>query len=297
MTSERETLPLPSLSNFECMARSFCALFLFGVLGSRATVAAFEDDDADFDDYDIEESLTAAQLRAMHSKFDKDGNGKVSLSEVMSHAQEMGSAIAAKDMNAILEEVDTNKDGVLSLDEHMSDIRNQVDGGDPEELKELEERKRVETSKFRAADGDGNGVLNLKELPGLFYPETHDGVLSITVAETMRQKDSDKDGRLTPQEFWETDGFDNDDLDLSEEEKADFAKLDADRDGHLSLDELRAWESGRFHTEEAMKTLFEIADKDSDMHVTADELAEARELVASSDAQYHLIEWAEHHEV
>jgi len=279
------------------MGRSFRALFLLGVLGSRASVAALEDDDADFDDYDIEESLTATQLRAMHSKFDKDGDGKVSLSEVMAHAQEMGSAMAAKDMSVILEEVDTNKDGVLSLDEHMSDIRNQVDGGDAEELKELEQRKQLEASKFRAADGDGNGALNLKELPGLFYPETHDGVLSITVADTMRTKDLDKDGRLSPKEFWEADDFDGDDLDLSEEERADFAKLDADRDGHLSLDELRVWESGRFHTEEAMKTLFEIADKDSDMHVTADELAEARELVASSDAQYHLIEWAEHHEL
>lgn len=273
------------------------ALVLLGLLSARAAAAPVEDDDPDYDDYDIEESLSAEQLRAMHSKMDKDGNGRVSLPEVMAHAQELAAAIAAKDMNAILEEVDTNKDGVLSLQEHLNDIMTQADGGDAEELKELEDRKQVENDKFKAADTDGDGRLTLSELPALFYPETHDGVLSITVAATMKQKDLDKDGRLSPKEFWEADDFGGDDLDLSEEEKADFEKLDQNGDGSLSVEELRAWESGRFHTEEAMKSLFEIADKDSDMHLTADEIAEARELVAASDAQYHLIEWAEHHEL
>lgn len=273
------------------------ALVLLGLLSARAAAAPVEDDDPDYDDYDIEESLSAEQLRAMHSKMDKDGNGRVSLPEVMAHAQELAAAIAAKDMNAILEEVDTNKDGVLSLQEHLNDIMTQADGGDAEELKELEDRKQVENDKFKAADTDGDGRLTLSELPALFYPETHDGVLSITVAATMKQKDLDKDGRLSPKEFWEADDFGGDDLDLSEEEKADFEKLDQNGDGSLSVEELRAWESGTFHTEEAMKSLFEIADKDSDMHLTADEIAEARELVAASDAQYHLIEWAEHHEL
>lgn len=279
------------------MGRSLRALVLLGLLSARAAAAPVEDDDPDYDDYDIEESLSAEQLRAMHSKMDKDGNGRVSLPEVMAHAQELAAAIAAKDMNAILEEVDTNKDGVLSLQEHLNDIMTQADGGDAEELKELEDRKQVENDKFKAADTDGDGRLTLNELPALFYPETHDGVLSITVAATMKQKDLDKDGRLSPKEFWEADDFGGDDLDLSEEEKADFEKLDQNGDGSLSVEELRAWESGTFHTEEAMKSLFEIADKDSDMHLTADEIAEARELVAASDAQYHLIEWAEHHEL
>jgi len=60
---------------------------------------------------------------------------------------------------------------------------------------------------------------------------------------------------------------------------------------------LRAWESGRFHTEDAMKKLFDVADNNGDMHITGEELVEAREAIAASDAQYHLIEWAEHHEL
>merc|ERR1712185_61121 len=99
--------------------------------------------------------------------------------------------------------------------------------------------------------------------------------------------DTNHDGKLTPKEFWESDQMDGDDADLSEEEKADFARLDTNGDGSIDVQELRAWESGRFHTEDAMKKLFEVADKDQDMHVSSDELADAKEMIAASDAQYH----------
>merc|ERR1719271_697222 len=92
-----------------------------------------------------------------------------------------------------------------------------------------------------------------------------EGVLDVTVAETMRQKDTNKDGKLNAKEFWESDQMDGDDADLSEEEKADFARLDTNGDGSIDVNELRSWESGRFHTEDAMRKLFEAADKDSDL--------------------------------
>eukprot|EP00443_Scrippsiella_acuminata_P010805 CAMPEP_0115288270 /NCGR_PEP_ID=MMETSP0270-20121206/62887_1 /TAXON_ID=71861 /ORGANISM="Scrippsiella trochoidea, Strain CCMP3099" /LENGTH=276 /DNA_ID=CAMNT_0002705373 /DNA_START=70 /DNA_END=900 /DNA_ORIENTATION=- len=266
------------------------AMFAFLVWGQEGEV--------DYDDQDIEEeSLTAEQLVGLHKKFDQDGNGKVSLQEVMKFAEVMGKAIASKDITAILEEIDTSKDGKLTLEEHLNDIHNQADGGDEEEMKELEERKKVEAAKFAAADVNGDKVLDIEEIPALFYPETHEGVLSVSVAETMRQKDTNGDGKLTAKEFWEADAETGDEGELSEEENADFQKLDLNGDGVLNMDELSAWESGRFHTEQAMKKLFEIADQDNDMHVTADELAKAREQISISDAQYHLIEWSEHHEL
>jgi len=255
-------------------------------------------DEEGYDDQDIEEdTLTADQLRKLHAKFDGNGDGRVSLSEVMAFAENVGKAIAGKDIGAILEEIDTSKDGKLSLDEHINDIHNQADGGDEAEMKELEHRKGVETAKFKAADTNRDGFLDKTELPALFYPETHEGVLDVTVAETMRQKDLNHDGKLTPKEFWESDQMDGDDADLSDEEKADFARLDTNGDGALDQRELRSWESGRFHTEDAIKKLFDASDKDSDLHLTADELAQARDQIAASDAQYHLIEWAEHHEL
>merc|ERR1711879_578342 len=101
----------------------------------------------------------------------------------------------------------------------------------------------------------------------------------------------DGNGELSAKEFWEGDALDGEDLAISDEEQADFNRLDLDGNGGLSLQELKAWESGGFHTEEAMRRLFELSDRDSDMMVTADELDAARELIAGSDAQYHLMEW------
>lgn len=265
-----------------------CALFGVAVQGQEG-----EDQ---YDDQDIEEeSLSDKQLHALHAKFDEDGNGKVSLQEIMNFARSMGKVIAARDIQAILEEIDTSKDGKLSLEEHMNDIQSQADGGDEEELKELENRKRVEAEKFRAADTNGDGVLDANEVPALFYPETNDAVLEVSTAETMRQKDLNQDGKLSAKEFWEADGDDANEL--SQEENEDFAKLDRNGDGFIDTNELKSWESGMFHTEDSMKKVFELADKDNDMHVTADELAKAREQLSVSDAQYHLIEWAEHHEL
>mmetsp|Transcript_11288 Transcript_11288/g.24880 ORF Transcript_11288/g.24880 Transcript_11288/m.24880 type:complete len:272 (-) Transcript_11288:52-867(-) len=249
------------------------------------------------DDEDIEEEmLTDEQLRALHQKFDQDGNGKVSLAEIMAFASEMGRSIAARDISAILEEIDLDKDGKLSLEEHLTDIENQAEGGDEEEKQEMRNRKRIEEDKFMAADVNQDKVLDVDEVASLFYPETHEGVLAVTVAETMRQKDRNQDGKLSPREFWEVEGT-GEDAELTEEEKQDFAKLDLNGDGVIDMSELRLWESGKFHTEEAMKAIFESADKDNDLHITADELTQAKSTIALGDAQYHLLEWAEHNEL
>jgi len=244
-----------------------------------------------------EETLTREQLRALHGHFDANTDGKVSLQEVLEFSQRVGLKIAQKDVTALLEEIDTSKDGKLHLDEHLADIRKQAEGGDPEEEKELANRLKTEEMKFKAADTNGDGLLDGEEVSSLFYPEVHDGVLGIVVAETMRSKDTNGDGKLTQKEFWEITEAEGDEAEISEEEHADFSRLDLNHDGALNMEELKAWESGRFHVEEAMKKMFEISDANADMHLAADELVAASEQLGTSDAQYHLIEWAEHHEL
>merc|ERR1712083_774504 len=109
----------------------------------------------------------------------------------------------------------------------------------------------LEAAKFQVADENKDGRLSPNELPALFYPETHDGSLELTAKATMRQKDLNGDGLLTPKEFWDGDAVD--DEDMATKKKSDFQKLDKDADGLLNLEELKAWESGMFHTQEAMK--------------------------------------------
>lgn len=277
------------------MLRWHWCLFLVWIATLSPVISQEEDEMPD--DQDIsEEAMSPEQLRALHAKFDQNGDGKVSLSEVLDFARHMSKAIAGKDVSAILEEIDTDKDGKLSLQEHLNDLHQQADGGDEAEMKELESRKVVETAKFKAADVDKDQVLSAHEVASLFYPEPNPAVLEVVVQDTMKMKDKDGDGVLSAKEFWEF-GEEDGEEQLSEEEMQDFQKLDKDGNGVLNMEELRAWESGLFHTEAAMIKLIQIADKDGDMQATAEELENAREELANSDAQYHLIEWAEHHEL
>merc|ERR1712039_1094297 len=115
------------------------------------------------------------------------------------------------------------------------------------------------------------------------------------VRETIRLKDADKDGKLTPKEFWEAQ--DDDSNWESEEEKEEFRKLDKNGDGLLEAQELLAWESGKFHMSEAMTNLIKLADTDGDKHLTADELVKASTQIATSDAQFHLSEWIQANEL
>lgn len=280
------------------MAKLAAALLWALALVSVQNVLSMDDEEDVMDDQDIEEeAMTAAQLKGLFSKFDANKDGRATLQEIMAFAHDMSKAIAEKDAKSIIEEIDTNKDGKLSLDEHLNDLANQADGGDDEEMKELEKRKVTETAKFQAADENGDGFLAPAEIGALFFPEVNAKVLAISVKATMEMKDKDGDAMLTPKEFWEFGEEGGADDELTEEEIQDFQKLDKDGDGLLNAAELTAWESGTFHTEGAMLKLMELADKNGDMAATLEELETAREELAASDAQYHLIEWAEHHEL
>lgn len=271
------------------------------LLGALAALVWCEDEDAEdgFDESDDgieQDALTAEQMRMMHGKFDVDKSGKVSLHEILQYASNMRLEIARKDIHTILDEMDTSRDQKLSLEELLKDLDAQAEGADEEEMKNMVTKKELETAKFKLSDKDGDGLLDAEELPALFYPETNEAVLELTTEASLRQKDTNGDGKLTPKEFWEGDDAEEE-AGLSNEEQEDFAKLDQNNDGTLDLKELTAWESGHFHTQEALKKMLEVADADGDMHITADELDAAREQIAGSDAQYHLLEWAEHNDL
>jgi len=278
-------------------ARGLALALAWAVLGS---VQGDDYDDIDEDDGIEQDALSAEQMQGIHQKMDANGDGRASMVEVLAFSDSMRRHIAAKDVKTVLDEMDLDKDGRLSVEELIKDMDMWSDD-EEEDRRESAMRKEVETAKFGVADKDKDGLLDVEELPALFYPETHEGVLDLTARQTLREKDGDGDGLLSLQEFWRGGAPSEDALDqygeellVTDDEQEEFRKMDADHSGKLDLQELKAFESGRLHTEEAMKSLFELADRDKDMHVTAEELGAAREQIAGSEAHYPFAEWADH---
>merc|ERR1711972_568892 len=166
------------------------------------------------------------QIRALYAKIDADSDGRITMPEIIVFSQIMRKTIAKKDIQSVLDEMDSDKDGKLSLEELLKDMDQWGGESESDKAKSIE-RKDLESAKFKAADQDGNGFLDAEELPSLFYP-THEAVLELTAAATMKAKDKDGNGELSPKEFWEGDAVDGEDVAVSEEEQADFNKLDTD---------------------------------------------------------------------
>ena len=88
----------------------------------------------------------------------------------------------------------------------------------------MEKTLALETAKFKAADADGDGLLNPQEMTSLFYIETSTAVLDVAVQETLKLKDKNKDGVLNVKEFLEN-GPEHAG-EISEEEMRIFRHLD-----------------------------------------------------------------------
>merc|ERR1712232_219407 len=104
----------------------------------------------------------------------------------------------------------------------------------------------------------------------------------------MKDKDWNKDGELSILEFAPVGiPWNEPHAPISAEHQQEFNKYDTDGSGKLSIQELRVWEraaAGALRGHEAMKQLFEIADKDSDKHITAEEIEASVNAIAGSAA-------------
>merc|ERR1719253_1924445 len=224
----------------------------------------------------------------------------------MDFAKQARHAIVSKETEHLLHDLDNDQDGKVSLDELLEgnfgpelpddNFPPPVDADQAAEDEKIKAEKELEKEKFKIADKNSDGFLDQDELPAAFYPETHDGVLALTAAAALKEKDKDGDGELSLSEVWEDQDEDLDEAEQADK-KTDFEKLDLDKNGKLNLDEFKAWESGHFHTSDAMNSLFEVADEDKDDELTADEVDDARQLLANSMASSQMQEWVEHYEL
>jgi len=207
---------------------------------------------------------------------DSNKDGQLSLDELQSFNLDTEKRLALKDFRPP-PGADANKDGAVTLEELEKDIRKHVKGKDAEE--ELEEQKK----RFGIADMDKNGKLSGEELVAFFVPSlniNHELAL-LEIEPMLTPKDADKDGKLSPAEFKDKEGFE---------------EADANKDGFVSLHELFTWTSGLQDFKTAMEQLLKVADKDGNGLASLKELLAARGALTKMSANVHLMSWARKHE-
>ncbi|CAN1122776.1 Calcium-binding protein CML24 [Linum perenne] len=94
------------------------------------------------------------EIRQIFDKFDKNGDGKISCSEVVESLKELGTAVTSAEVECMMKEFDKDGDGYIDLDEFVGFIHS---GG-------FEEGSMGDCKKMiRQVDQDGDGSVNFEE--------------------------------------------------------------------------------------------------------------------------------------
>ncbi|CAN0891461.1 Probable calcium-binding protein CML26 [Linum grandiflorum] len=114
---------------------------------------------------------SADELQKVFDKFDTNGDGKISASELAGVLRSMGTEYSAPDLQRAMEEIDSDKDGFINLEEFAQLCRDENKDGLVSEaelhhvLNRIGMRCSVEecARMIKGVDSDGDGRVNYKE--------------------------------------------------------------------------------------------------------------------------------------
>ncbi|MCH94796.1 putative calcium-binding protein CML27, partial [Trifolium medium] len=94
------------------------------------------------------------ELKQIFSRFDANGDGKISVTELDNILRSLGSGVPKDQLQRVMEDLDTDHDGFINLSEFASFCRAGSADGDASELREA----------FDLYDKDKNGLISATEL-------------------------------------------------------------------------------------------------------------------------------------
>jgi len=213
--------------------------------------------------------------------FDTDKDGKLSLNELKEHVGDKAEGQAAfQGWEEGFTQADADQDGHLTVHELASLLSHVSRDGQHEMVHESE--KTVGESILEGFDADKDGKLSLKELMEHVGDAEHIHAAFEGWQQGFDEADADKDGHLTAEEVTNLISHVSrqDQQKMVEESHAQMYSMlmdgfDSDKNGKLSLDELKKHMEGETKLHAAFKdweTGFKEADADNDEHLSTDEL-------------------------
>ncbi|EAN32034.1 EF-hand domain pair family protein [Theileria parva strain Muguga] len=165
----------------------------------------------------------------LFDKIDLNSDGVLSKSELDSFSSKLSKVISDRQLANEMETIDKDKDGNVSLDELLAAFSSEV--GEEDALNNKEPLVR----RFKVADKNKDGFLDLAELGDLINPSRSPELLKLEVDDVLEAHDSDHDGRISYEEYKK---YRNEDGEDEVQSSNDFKQFDKNGDGYLTRNEL-----------------------------------------------------------
>ncbi|KAL3621892.1 Calmodulin-like protein 3 [Castilleja foliolosa] len=140
--------------------------------------------------------MDQAELRRVFSMFDRNGDGKISRSELSESLEKLGIHIPEKELKQMIEKIDVNGDGDVDMDEfgelYLAIMADEGRGDEDEDMREA----------FNVFDQNGDGFITVDELRAVLSSLGLKQGRTIEECKRMIKKvDVDGDGRVNFTEF------------------------------------------------------------------------------------------------
>jgi len=132
------------------------------------------------------------EVKKVFDRFDKNGDGKISGEELAGVMSALGSEPSQEEVTRMMKEMDSDKDGFVSLDDFAEFCSKKVDG-DESGVKELRDA-------FDMYDQDKNGLISTNELH-LVLSRLGERCSVEDCSRMIQSVDSDGDGNVNFDEF------------------------------------------------------------------------------------------------
>jgi len=250
------------------------------ILGSRKEAEEFDE---------LSEEEAKERLAVLVKKMDRNHDDQIDRNEMYSWILRSFKSLSEEDSDERFDDADEDEDGYVSWEEYKTEEYDFGDGeldlSDPdvaEEWKLMEEDKFL----FMAADQDKDMRLTKKEFLSFSHPEEDANMRPHVLSQVLSEKDLNKDGELSFQEYVGDRGQGKDKEWLLEEKDRFDSELDKNGDNSLNKEEILAWiiPSNEEIATDEVEHLFGGADDDMDEHLSFAEILKNHDLFVGSEA-------------
>ncbi|XP_071117265.1 reticulocalbin-2-like [Haliotis cracherodii] len=251
------------------------------VLGSRE-----EAQDAD----DLTPEQAKNRLEKLAKTHDLDKDGRISKEEFITWILQSLKSLDEEEALKKLAEEDGDGDGKLAFGEYLKqqyDYSQEELKAIKEKPLDDDHKFMIETigedeKRFTAADLDKNGILDKSEYVAFMHPYDYEHMHAYEIEHRLKEFDTDNDTAVSLIEFL----ADEDDEDATSMDQLKFKRYDTDNDGFLKGDELKTWlTQGNLETAtEEVEYLTSKADANKDGFLSLAEIRDHDEDFISSKA-------------